>query len=262
MLKKILIGGSVVALSALALAATAAEESVCTAPGVTVLTDAGGDVMLGTVVILVGQPPIGLPISHADLLSVQVSEAAASDGAARLVVRLGVASMTTVPFLLPQANWYVSFKAPDKKLHGLRMMTDQTGAETYQSYLVAPGGLQGDGASDGRFAEAGSEKPLDAASSYDDTGISFVVDPKDVGVSSDDAVLSSFNAAQLQTADLVAVGFADTFDTVPDGLAREGSVALSKCSGGKSLVQKFGGALGLGLLLPLLGLAGLRRRRG
>lgn len=246
-------------VAAFAAGAAAADESTCTLPGVTVLQDGGGDVAPGVITDTSGPLPVGLPLDYDDLLSLQVGQAAAADGSPRLVFTLGVASLTTLPSLPPNATWFVSFKAPDKKLHGVRMVTDQTGAETYQSYLVDPGGLQGDGPSDGRFSA--SEKPLEADSNFTDTAITFVVKPEDVGVKDVDAVLSSFNAAALQSADLVAVGFADTFDTMPEALAREGKVELSKCAGGgKSLMQKFGGALGFGLLLPLLGLAGLRRR--
>lgn len=241
--------------------AAPAEESVCVVPGLTQLTDVDGDVQPGTAMGLVPAP---LPLDYADLLSLQVAQL--PEG--KLMFTLTVASLDTLPTLPPSSIWYISFKAPGG-LFGVRMLTSQAGAASFESYQVDTGGLEGDGVSDGRFAVAGSEKPADAASAASGGTISIVVSAADVGVQRPGETLSQFNAAQILQINTPAVLFAETFDQMPDDLGRRGSLVLdaNNCAGESKLAAKSGstrfggGVAGLGLLLPLL-FAGLRRRRG
>lgn len=250
----------ITAAALLAFGAPALAEDFCTLPGVTVLDDANADVAPGIVTQLTGSLPMGLPLDHADIISVQVGKMAATDGSERLAFTMNVASLDTLPSLPPNATWYISFKAPDKQLRGVRMLTDQSGAASFQSYVVSPGGLEGDGPSDGRFAEEGSEKPLDAASNFAGTAITFVVEPQSVGMREAASEFNQFNAAVVQGGEVpLVVSFADTLDMAPDDLVRRGSVTTECGEGAKSGLEKFGGALNFALLLPLA-LLGLRRR--
>lgn len=245
-------------LAVLALHASAADEALCLAPGVTVLEDASGDVSPN-----LSPVNLGLPLPFLDLVSVQVAQPPSEDGVRKLVftITLGGAA----PQLPPSAAWYVSFNGPDKKVRGVRMATDQQGVPSFFSYVASPAGLQGEGDTDGRFIEDGTEKPADAASAISGEVITIVVPAADVGARKGGDVLSGFNAAMIQAVSVDGVGgFADTFDQLPDDLlARSGAVETienEQCTGGSKLEQVFGGALGGLLLLPLV-LAGALRRK-
>lgn len=225
--------------------ATMAQESACAAPGLTVLTDAEGDWSGGNT--------SGVGTAEMDLLSLQVAEAGEN-----LHFRIKVAGIAALP---PNGVWYTSFETAEGLKYGVRMASDDTGAVTYFSYLVAPGGLNNDGASDGRFVEDGSEIPAISGSYDADGNIDIVVKAENVGAFPGDT-LGPFNAAYLQTADLVAVRFAGTFDQMPDSLGRDGFFELGTCDEGSKFLGIAVGALPAGslALLGLLALAGLRRR--
>ncbi|HUP93005.1 MAG TPA: hypothetical protein VM074_12225 [Solimonas sp.] len=242
----------------LAGAAGAAEESLCT--GITVLDDATGDVQPNLIPVAL---PVGLPFDWADLASVQVAQPPAADGVPKLVftLKLGAAPAQ----LPPSAAWYISFNGADKRVHGVRMSTDNQAETTFISYVASPAGLQGEGDTDGRFIEDGTEKPADAASNITGDTITIIVPNADVGAKHAGDVLAGFNSAFIQALTVPGVvGFADTFDQMPDDLGRRGEIKTTDnkdCEGKSAVQQMFGGALGGLALLPLLGFAALRRAR-
>lgn len=255
---------AVLSLSCAAAFAQSATD-LCTAPGATVLEDAGGDVQPG---VLLDSLPAGLPLDFADLLSLQVAQPPQEDGISRLVFTLNVADLEMLPSLPPSNVWFASFSTPGG-LYGVRMLTDQMGAPSFQSYMVAPGGAMNDGVSDGRFVVEGSEKPADATSNVTGGAITFVVPAQNVGLRDGTGTVGQFNAAHVVTVTVpMAVTFADTFDKMPDDLGRRGSVELpgdscpknAAASKSTAAPAQFAGSLGLALLLPLL-IGGLVRRR-
>lgn len=252
------------ALSLLAAPALAQEESLCTEPGLTVLVDDAGDAAPGSVTEN-AEPPVGLPLDYADILAINVAQPPQADGVPRLVFTLSMASLETLPQLPPNAAWFISFRAPDTRLRGVRMLTDGNGAPSFIAYTVSPGGLNADGPSDGRFVEAGSERAAEAESGFTDGAIRIVVKASDVGVRNPGEILSNFNAAVVQSGTVPGVvSFADTFDTLPTDLtARTGTLttAASGDCGAKAAASpaRFGGALGAALLMPFM-LAALRRK--
>lgn len=242
-------------------AGLAADESVCTAPGITALSDANGDVMPGLITQL-AEPPVGLPLSFADLLAVNVTVIPGDP--LKLMFTIETGGLETFPSLPPNSVWYATFESANKSLRGVRMTTDASGEPIFQSYAVAPGGLEGDGPSDGRFPVEGSEKAAESDSGYGGGTITIVVKASDVGVRNAGDVLSRFNAAYILSIRVPGVlGFADTYDEAPTGLDRgaSASVTIEDCGEGKSgLQQAFGGAFG-GLALLLMGLGAALRRR-
>lgn len=242
--------------TAYAVAQEAAEESTCVAPGVTVLTDAAGDAS--------AEGFVPVPLDTYDMLSVQVAQPPQEDGVNRVVFTIKVAGLADLPQLPPVASWYTSFKGINGSFYGVRMNTDPTGAVAFQSYSVAGSLDTGDGGvSDGRFAD--TPKTAEPESNFNPDGtITIVVKASDIGASRD-GELKQFNAGTVQRVGEESVGGAAfVLDGAPDDLSRRGAVAVAEapdCSASsKSGLNQFGGAFNLVLLLPLLGLAGLRRR--
>ena len=239
-------------------------EKLCVIPGLTFFSDDTGDFDTALA------PEAGQPFH--DLLLLQVAQPPVTDGATKLVFSLKVAGLASP--LPVNVDWWVSFKAPDGQLRGVRMSTDQ-GAPRFFSYVV--GASQG-GITDGRFKA--SEGPIEAASNFTEDGIiTFVVKATDVGgTGAPGEVYTDFNAGTVQKYGGPAGPSAgDAMDGMPDGLARAGRLTLepngsciTQVGGEPDLVtapsqslgnNNLGGALsGFGLLM--LGLAGgLRRRR-
>lgn len=243
--------------SALAFAQEAGE-SLCVAPGITVLTDPADDVTVSDTL------PAGLPIDSADLLSIQVAQPAQADGVVRLLFTLKVASLAALP---PSSKWYTSFKSPNGNFYGVRMVTNEMRAVSFQSYSVAGSLDTGEGgASDGRFAEA--PKPAEAESSFSADGvISIVVKAADIGLGKPGDV-TQFNAGtvlRLSPADMDVL--AGVLDGAPDDLSRRGSLTTTANEECKSAAKstpapasaQFAGALGFALLLPLVFFGAYRR---
>jgi PKD repeat protein len=189
---------------------TAAPVDQCKAPGPTILTDPTGDSTTGT--------------AGTDLSSLQVSQPYSSDGSLKVRFQLN-----TDPGMSPQppgSYWYVSFKAPDGKVHGVRMFWDPTNptVPTFESYLAAS---NSSGGVDGRFVQSGSEKPADPSSYYDPTNgtIVIVASAADLGLQAGDTI-TGFNAASVQGAETTAGGAAETIDEMPDGLGYQGSYSV------------------------------------
>lgn len=190
---------------------TAVAEDACKAPGLTLLTDAGRDSLTGA--------------PGTDLKSFQLAQPFASDGNVKLRFQVD-----TDPGQEPQppgSYWYVSFKQPDGKVHGVRMLFPPASTSTapaFESYVAGP---NSSGTVDGRFVQSGSQKPADASSSYDAaTGTIVIVVPiADLGLAAGDTI-SGFNSASIQSASTAVGGAAQTVDEMPDGLAYLGSYTV------------------------------------
>jgi len=247
--------------------ANARAADACTVPGEVLLEDPSGDTgFIATAGI------VGLPVDHFDLEELSVFQTGTyldANDPALIAFRLKVASLDL--FLQPNTGYYTSFSAPGGIKYAARMDVDDQGDVSFYTYLVSPGGLEGDGPSDGRFAEAGSERPAASASYYDGSGeIVIFARPQDVGLFEPGDSLTGFNAATIMGVDGVVVGIADTPDQMPDGLGRSGAKftwktaeecapeATTTSSRGLQINPR-GGATG-GMLLVMLGLFGLRRR--
>jgi hypothetical protein len=190
--------------------AAASPANPCKAPGVTIFTDATGDSLTGT--------------AGTDLASLQLSQPYSSDGSLKLRFQLN-----TDPGMNPQppgSYWYVSFKEPDGKVHGVRMSYDATSpsAPTFESYIAQP---NTSGGVDGRFVQSGTTKPADPSSFYDPaTGtIAIVVSAADLGLNPGDT-LSGLNSASVQAVDTPVGGAAEPVDEMPDGLGYQGSYTV------------------------------------
>lgn len=247
----------------LPVAAADSAESLCTAPGITVLTDPAGDADPGGL-------GVGLPVDSEDLVSLQVAQPEQADGIERLVFTLKVSSFATP--MLPMTSWFSSFKSPDKRFHAVRMITDQMGTPAFQSYVVKPGDpTVGSADPNGDFAEDGSIKPAEAESNFKDDGtITIVVKVSELGVKTAGSEIKDFSAyvANQFGNDMVAT-LSSTADAMPDDGSRSGSITTTGNAPCKGLAAKaglangstFGGALNPALLLPLMLLAARRRRR-
>jgi hypothetical protein len=177
----------------------------------------------------------------------------------QLVFTLKVVGMAApVP---PATDWYVSFRAPDGVLRGVRMSTD-SGAPRFYSYVVDAGGA---GTYDGRFVA--SEGPIETSNFTAAGVITFVVKATDIGgTGAKGEVFKEFNAGTVAN----GVAVADVKDGMPDGLARAGTFTLTKngpCDTTiKNVVPEVAGNTRLGGALPplsvlLLGLVALATRR-
>lgn len=247
-------GGLAAILVGASFAAPAAEGDglLCSDPGITLLEDGTGDVDGA------GLLPAGLPLDFADIETVQIAQPPQEDGVPRLVFRLKLAALP--PVLPPMAAYYISFKAPDNSFRGVRMATDETGAERFTVYRV---GASNGGQTDGRFVE--SEVPAESGSITTDGTITITAKFSDLGIRNPGDIVSQFNAGAVQTVSPGGVGLLGAvLDGVPDDLSRRGVIttrANEPCTDApkSAVASRFGGALGLALLLPL-GFAALRRR--
>jgi len=193
-----------------ALAVAAPPASPCTPPGVTILTDASGDSLTGT--------------AGTDLKSFQLADPYATDGNVKL--RFQVNTDPGLANQPPGSNWYVSFKEPDGKVHGVRMFYPLGAVSpSFESYIAA---ANSSGTVDGRFVLAGSEKPADPSSFYDfnDGVIVIVVPLTDLGLSPGN-VIGGFDSAAVQSVSTPAGSVAETVDEMPDGLSYQGSFVIN-----------------------------------
>jgi hypothetical protein len=207
-------------------------EKLCVIPGITYFSDATGD--FDTALAGPGTP-------YHDLQLLQVAQPTVTDGATKLVFTLKVASLATP--LPPSTDWYVSFKAPDDVLRGVRMSTDQA-APRFFSYVV---GASSGGITDGRFVDA--EGPIEADSNFTADGIiTFVVKATDIGGTGvAGEVFSDFNTGSVQVLGAAGNGAADVVDGMPDGLARAGKLTLEPNG---ACVTQVGGELPLPETVP------------
>jgi PKD repeat protein len=193
-------------------------ELLCSAEGVTELTDKAGDATAA-----LGVVPMA-PTPGMDLLSFHLAQPYAADGNVKLIFRI-----FTDPGTSPQppgSAWYVSFKAPDGKVHGVHMAW--TGpSPSFESYIAEAS--QG-GITDGRFVDPASVKPAEPESHYDPAAglVEIVVKASDVGLSPG-ATIAGFNSAVTQSTDPLGIGAGatDTYDQMPDGLSHTGVQVLN-----------------------------------
>lgn len=202
--------GAGAASNELALTVSAVAETPCAPPGLMLLTDATGDSLTST--------------PGTDLQSFQLAQPYAADGNIKLRFQLNTdPGQANQP---PDSYWYVSFKEPDGSVHGVRMVYP-AGSLTpvFESYIAAP---NSSGTVDGRFVQAGSEKPADPSSFYDFANgvIVNVVPLTDLGLAPG-AILGGFNSAVVQSVITPAGGAAETVDEMPDGLAYQGSYTVN-----------------------------------
>ncbi len=186
-------------------------ESFCIIPGLTLFRDPTAD--YDSALVTPGRPQY-------DLLLAQVAQPEVQDGVAKLVFTLKVASLAAP--LPPNASWFISFKAPNGTMRGVRMST--AGATPrFFSYTV---GASNGGVTDGRFV--GVEGPIEADSNFTAAGIiTFVVKASDVGgTGAVGEQFTDFNAGVVQLIGAANAGAGDVVDAMPDGLARSGRVTL------------------------------------
>ena len=191
------------------------------------------------------------PLGGTDLAGLAIAEPYSGDGTPRLVFVLTTNKFG--PVLQPAANWYVSFNAPDGKIHAVRMLTDAIGTPSFQSYKVAP---DGGGGTNGDFVD-GTPTTAEPASYYDPSGkIYIVVKASDVGVGPGQ-FLSGFVAGSRQvvnvpvTIDTGVIALGDNvgslaIDNMPDDQSRQGSFAVyddASCAGINSGLGTFGPVL-------------------
>ncbi|HET7569026.1 MAG TPA: PKD domain-containing protein [Gammaproteobacteria bacterium] len=185
----------------------------CKAPGPTLLVDASGDSLTGT--------------AGTDMKSLQVSQPYQADGTTKLRFQINTDPGQTLQ--LPGSYWYVSFKTPDGTIHGVRMFYPQLSTTSatpqFESYVASP---NSSGTTDGRFVQAGSEKPADPSSFYDAAnGVIVIIVPiADLGLQAGDTI-GGFNAAVVQSVNTPVTGLGETVDEMPDGLAYQGSYTVS-----------------------------------
>lgn len=240
----------------LALPVSAQTESACSESGLPVLADANGDVDFQFL-------PAGGPLDMYDLESLHVGQQTSEAGENEVVFTLKVASLAQT---LPRQAWFATFISGDTRARGVRMVVDEQGGISFQHYVVL---VDTDGnITEGRYPETGSSKPAADSSGFTTDGsIRIVVAAKELGLRSGAGTLTGFNAGSLQqiptgdtltpSGDLLAL----IGDGMPDDMSRSGAVeiAASCADAPKAAANRFGGALGSGLLM-LLALAALRRR--
>lgn len=182
-------------------------ESLCTPPGITVLTGTSGDATDRQAI-------------H-ELLRLQVAQPFVANGDSRIVFHFTVQSLST---LTPKTFYYTSFKGPDNVIYGVRMDVGQSGTPSFEIYHAAANAT---GGVDGRFVVAGSIKAADPASNYTPDGtITILVKPSDIGLTALGQSLVGFNAAVAQDATVAGAGGTAILDSMPDDLSRVGELKL------------------------------------
>ena len=169
-----------------------ATENPCTPPGVTVLTDPSGDTSAALGLVSTPAP------AGTDLLSLQVSQPAASDGIVRLAF-----TINTDPGQSPQPTgsaWYAAIKTPSgyKAVHMAWNPSAPT-TPVFESYTPS---TNTSGGTDGRFITQGSQVPAEPGSSYAApfNKVVIVVNASDLGLNPGDTI-SGFVAGVAQSTD-------------------------------------------------------------
>jgi hypothetical protein len=233
-------------------------ELTCALPGVTVIEDNTGDAT-------------DMLPAH-DITSVSIAEP--KDMPGKLAVTMKVADLSVLP---PQTQWIVLITTPQKKQRFVAMTTEG-GTPAFKAGDVTVLSLPALSLTTYQYTD-----DLDPASNFNADGTITLIVPENLidSPKPGDALtalegrtrITTFSAAHsagramddTDVASYVVVGN-DTCANNADGNVG-GTVGPPSGSGSPPPVTvqqsnpRFGGALGLGLLLPLLGLAGLRRRR-
>jgi hypothetical protein len=183
----------------------------CSAPGVTVVSDASGDAT-------------DLQASH-DILGTSVAYPYSSETAPdQLVFTMKVASLAT---LTPSSFYYTTFTVDGAAegagaVKGVRMAVGATGAVTFETYVA---GASTTGAVDGRFVA--SSVPADAGSKFDPNGtITIIAKPSALGVAPGHT-LTRFNGAVVQSVSTPAGGTASILDWMPGATGTRGTTSFT-----------------------------------
>ncbi len=234
-------------------------ESTCALPGITVITDATGD------------PTSTLP-AH-DITSVSIAEP--KDMPGKLAITMKVGDLSTLP---PQTQWIVMLTTP-KKNSRFVAMTTEGGTTAFKAGDVAVVSAVATSLTTYTYTD-----DLDPASNYNADGTITLIVPETLidspnpgdlltGIEGRVRVVTSGSAESVgrvmddtEVAGYILVGNDVCADNAIGDLP--GAVGGGPTDGGgtpppvttPASNQRFGGALGFGLLLPLLGIAALRRR--
>src|SRR5437870_1593049 len=235
-------------------------EDLCTAPGLTKLTDPSGDTSAALGVISTPAPP------GSDLLKFQIAQPYQSDGVPRLVF-----TITTDNGQSPQPTgsaWYVAMKLVNgatTTYKGVHMAWNPTSpaAPTFESYTPGP---NNSGGVDGRFVTPGSTKPAEASSSYAApfNKVVIVVKASDLGLAPGDTI-SGFVSGVSQTAQNALT---ELYDQMPNSLNFAGPYTVitnnNTCFPLLGVVSRktHGTAGTFDIDLPLAGNAGIECRSG
>jgi hypothetical protein len=198
-----------------------APESICTAPGLTKLTDPAGDTSIVLGLVSTPAPP------GADLKSFQIAQPFQVDGVPRLIFTINTWDNGQSPQPVG-SSWYLAMKiaGPDPAVpndtsafHYRAVHMTWTGpTPTFESYTPAP---NASGGVDGRFVTAGSQKPAEPSSSYASpfNQIVIVVKASDLGLNPGD-MIAGFVSAVSQTTNPVGMGPGATalYDQMPNSL--------------------------------------------
>ena len=167
-------------------------QTICTPPGITVLTDGTGDT--AGLVTLYGMP-VGIPTpGMADLQYLSVSQPYMQDGALALTFQLKTAVGGTLP---PNVSWLAAFTTPSNVVHAVRMVTDAAGLHRFESYKVA---ASSSGTRRGEFIE-GTPTRVDGTYSPTTGLITITVPGANVGMSAAGTITKFFAMVTLLPAD-------------------------------------------------------------
>ncbi len=196
----------------LAISTPIGTESICTFPGLTLLTDPVGTG---------GTAPAGSAGPGMDLRSFRLTQPFAADGVVKLIF-----AINTDPGVSPQpaqSSWYVSMRIANgagERYKAVRM-TWNGATPTFESYTP---GTSNAGTSDGRFVTAGTQKPAESSSSYVTpfNRAIIIVKASDLGLISGDVITGFVSAVTVTTGGVIT----GTVDEMPDGLGYTGSLAV------------------------------------
>ncbi|HZP65953.1 MAG TPA: sialidase family protein [Rudaea sp.] len=197
-------------------------QNVCTAPGLTMLTDPAGDASAADGLVA-GAAPAGT-----DLLEFDLAQPLALDGVPKLIFTLKTdAGESPQP---PGSAWYVAMKVADappaSTFHYTAVHMAWSGATpVFESYVPSP---NSNGDVDGRFVTPGSTKPA-LSGSYDAPydRITIVASAADMGLNPGDHVFG-FVVGSSQTTDAVnaGTGVTELYDAMPNSAAFLGAYTI------------------------------------
>ncbi|MEO7723101.1 MAG: hypothetical protein ABIU29_00200, partial [Chthoniobacterales bacterium] len=243
-------------------------QSACEIPGITLLTDPQGDTSFALGLVPTPAPP------GSDLANVQLAQPYQSDGIPRLMFTIHTDPNATGT-QAPGWSAYVAMKingddpatvgtTETEYYRAVRLSYKPT--ETFESYTPSP---NNSGGVDGRFVQAGSEKPAQAGSNYDGaTGtITIIVKVSDLDLSVG-TIISGFLSATSQTTNPVGGGVSATtlYDQAPDSLSFAGGYTVldnNTACGLQSVVSRrtHGSAGVFDIPLPATGTIGIEPRK-
>lgn len=217
---------------------------------VDLLTDPSGDY---DGLPLPAAAPAGLP-EH-DLLGLSLAQSGSGEDTA-LTFTLKTAGFSG-PALPPNAAWFASFENADGSIYGVRLQSDPTGTGSYFSYRP---GANNAGGVDGRFVEAGTEKPAEGSFTADGT-ITITIKASAVNMEPGTG-LGPFNGGTVQSVPQGLI--AAVVDGMPAGdLSRDGffdGCAAKAGAGASSAILATGALPATSLLILAAGLLARRRR--